>query len=196
MKSVKLGGFLAVRHGLFYIVNVLLAAFLAITISVANGHSADLTNPETYKINESLGDLLMAENFQLGLSCEEAVVRYSLDVVRPIKNSAAIISSSRLGLDRDKKDDPGFFRGRCDGGQLRYVDKVVSSQDGILDRGEIFGKFIKTYGEPDVGSASVNFLRYYITYNGRYADFKFTLRQVNNRTVEIYELEDMNSEIQ
>jgi len=196
MNSVKLGKFGAVSDGLLSLVCLLLTALVVVSISVANGYSADLTKPETYKVNESLSALLTAEHFQLGLSCEDAVARYSLDVVRPVKNSAAIISSSRLGLDKDNKVEPGFFRGRCDGGQLRYVDKVIFSKDGILDRGDIFGKFIKTHGKPDVGGSHINYLRYYIIYNGREAEFKFTLRQVNNRTVEIFELEDMSSELQ
>jgi len=180
---------------LFYI-KLFLVPLLLLTLLISSGRSASLIDSQRYQENQQLNGLLVGEQFQLGLSCDQAVEKYGLDLVRSVGTSDSIITATGMGFDKDQQVEPGFFRARCDDGQLRYVDKFISVQDGILDRDQILDAFIGKYGKPSAGGDNANYLRYYIIYEGKYANFKLTLRQVDNRTIMIYELEDETADVQ
>lgn len=181
---------------------ILMGGFLLITLSMTascalnkQDHTIIKLRHDSYKENEMISALLEKEQFQVGLSCEEAMKAYKLDKKTSRPNGGASIESSLLGLDENKTVKPGFFRGGCSHDQLSYVKKIISLENNTLNHEELFDAFIKQYGKPSFQKEGLNNIRYYLLFKGKFTEFSFNLLQKNNKTITIYELEDLTPKV-
>jgi len=169
---------------------VLIGGFLSITLSMSTAYADDKTKPGSYKENTKLSGLLEEEQFQMGLSCNDAMKAFKLD-----KKTNSIFESSHLGLGKGKTVKPGFFKGSCRGKQLKYVKKYISVNDSKLNRKVVFDTFIKQYGKPSFQREGVDNIRYFLMFKDTYTEFSLYLRQEKNKIITIYELEDTTPKV-
>ena len=165
--------------------------FLTFPLSIASANS-DKNKKDSYKENKKISSLLEKEKFQVGLSCDDAMKAYKLDVKQG-KGKRVRINSSLIGFGEEQTLKTGFYRGSCLENKLEYADKIVSVNDGKRKNNAFFDSFIKQYGKPSFQRDGLSNIRYYIILKGVYAEFSVSRRIVGDKTATVYELEDLTS---
>lgn len=170
---------------------IVVPLLLVVILSVNAAHANDKGKTDSYKENSKLTSLLEKEQFQMGISCDDAMKLYTLDNKTIQGQHRARIESSRVGFHEGMTVEPGFFIGGCLNNQLDYVEKIISLDANKPEQKVVFDNFIKQYGKPSFQKMNLPDIRYYLLYKGMYTEFSVSLRQVNDTIITIYELEDL-----